>query len=124
MKKHIASLISGLVLCAASIGLFRTNTYQKVEAASESKKLSYDENGKITLGSFPLNFDVKLSDDALNIDGLIVSFVSGIDSWLRIGGIDITTVNGVRYGYIGHTSLNYDSGLYSGCIYYTNYVVI
>ena len=42
MKKHIASLISGLVLCAASIGLFRTNTYQKVEAASESKKLSYD----------------------------------------------------------------------------------
>ncbi|MBP5574772.1 MAG: hypothetical protein J6X50_03410 [Bacilli bacterium] len=110
MRKHVVFLISGLVLCAASIGFFRTNTFQKVEAASESKKLSYDENGKITLGSFPLNFDVKLSDDALNIDGLNASFVSGIDSSLRIGGIDITTVNGVRYGYIGHTSLNYDGG--------------
>lgn len=108
MRKHVVFLMTGLVLCAASIGFFRTNTYQRVEAASSSK-LSYDEEGKITLGSFPLNFNIKQSEDATG--ERLDDFITGIDGSSSLGVINITTVDGKKYGFIpAGTTINKDGG--------------
>ena len=108
MRKYVVFLLTGLVLCAASIGFFRTNTYQRVEAASSSK-LSYDEEGKITLGSFPLNFNIKQSEDATG--ERLDDFITGIDGSSSLGVINITTVDGKKYGFIPTgTTINKDGG--------------
>ena len=108
MRKHSVFLITGLVLCAASIGLFRSTTYHKVEAASTSK-LSYDKDNKITLGSFPLNFNIKQSEDATG--ERLDDFITGIDGSSSLGVITLTTVDGKKYGFIpSGTTVNKDGG--------------
>ena len=106
MRKHTVFLITGLVLCAASIGFFRTTTYQRVEAASN--KLSYDKDGKITLGSFPLNYDVKQSDLASN--GQLDDYLNGQDPTITLQDVVLTTVNSVKYGMVHYTQINTDGG--------------
>ena len=107
MRKHVAFLFAGLLLCSVSIGLLRSQTYEKVEAASN--KLSYDKDNKITLGSFPLNFNIKQSEDA--IGERIDDFITGIDGSFSLGVINITTVDSKKYGFIpSGTTINKDGG--------------
>lgn len=61
MKKHLILLFSGLALGAVSFGLFSSDIQTKQADAASSPKLEFDDDNKITLGSFPLEYDAKRS---------------------------------------------------------------
>ena len=108
MRKHLAFLFMGLLLCSVSVGLMRNPSYQRADAATT--KLEYDKDGKITLGSFPLNYDVARSDEVGNDSEKLEKYISGTDSTIELEDVYITTVDGNKYGFLAWATINTDGG--------------
>lgn len=107
MKKHLIFLFTGLALSAAAMGFIRKPTYQKVEAASD--KLEYDEDDKITLGSFPMVYDANRSDEMSQKNNSSEYIQNIVDSFGE-NGMLIVQYQGVKYGYLDGCYADTDEG--------------
>ena len=84
MKKSLLLLFAGLVLSSVSLGCFM-KTPAPLKADASPKQLELDADKKITLGSFPINYDGDFTEQ----------FFSGqVDEndFIEVGGIDGATV--------------------------------
>ena len=89
-NKHLFFLLSGLMLCSISLGFAKKEPTLKVANAA-TKKLTYDEDNKISLGSFP---------DSYNDSESKVLQAKGVIAYLE----ESTPVDNPNFGLIKHNN--------------------
>ena len=74
-NKHLFFLFTGLSLCSISLGLGMKEPVRKEAQAKESDpvKLEYDEEGRISIGGFPTNYNKGFSDIANGNENLFLT---------------------------------------------------